>query len=280
MIKKTHHLIKQKKLYRLFGLLLLIIYSTACGYFYLYQEQLLFHPEEVPETHPEELKPYEITLQNDGINLHGWYIHGRKKKPLLVYFGGNSEIISKTILKYKKHFKGKYDILAFEYRGFGASEGTPSESKLIQDGTALVSRWIEKHHYKTDNIVLIGRSLGTAIAVQVALATEPRGIILLTPFDSINAVAEYTYPYIPIRYLNYNPFLSDKYAPDLTSLGLLIIAEKDTITPPAHGLRLAQLMPTLPKIVTVDNAEHHSIYSHSETWENIEIFLKEILSDS
>lgn len=252
-----------------------IIYGIICSYFYLYQENLLFHPEEVAITQPSSLQDYEIQWTHDHVQLNGWYIHGAEKKPLLIYFGGNSEVISDNIQAFHQHFKDQYDIVAFEYRGYGSSQGSPSEKSLIKDGIAIVEHWVKKYGYKPEDIVIIGRSLGTGITMQVAFATQPQGIILVTPYDSINAVAEYNYPYIPIRFLNYNPFLSDKYAPNLPIKGLWIIAENDVITPPNHGLRLASLMAHEPTIVTISKGEHHSIYHEDLTWSSISDFLSD-----
>lgn len=275
MSKNNNRTIKRRKIFKFFFTSLSTIYILICLYFYIYQEQLLFHPESVPETHPAILQKYEVNWVNDSVKLHGWYIHDHTKKPLLVYFGGNAEIISDTIQKYYALYKDKYDILAFEYRGFGASQGTPSEKKLIHDAIDLVEHWSKTYSYQPEDMVLIGRSLGTGIAVQVAFAIQPRGMILITPYDSINAVAEYTYPYIPISYLNYNTFLSDKYAPHLCIKGLYIIAENDKVTPAANGFRLAQLMSNTPEIITLPHAEHSSVYYFSETWSSITQFLSD-----
>jgi len=253
---------------------ILILYSLVCLYFYQYQNRMLFHPDMVPKTHPDILAPYVFDWQHDGLKHHGWYIHGALKKPLLVYLGGNSEIISKSIVKYYERFHDNYDILALEYRGFGGSEGMPSEKHLVEDTIALLTQWMTQYGYKAEDIVLIGRSLGSGVAVQVASRIQPKGIILVTPFDSVNALASAQYPYIPIALLNNNGFESDKYASQIDIPGLLIIAGNDSVTPPAHGLRLAHLMGRKPWIATITGATHSNIYNHLETWYDIKLFLK------
>lgn len=273
MNKRTSFL-KKRRLLRLILTIFSLSYAFICVYFYVYQNNLLFHPEAVAEYHPKSLEAYERFYVSDGLRLHGWHIHDPNvKKPLLVYFGGNSEHVGKSIEEYYEQTEGRYDLLTVEYRGFGKSEGTPNEAALVQDGIRIVQEVLATHGYIKEQLVLIGRSLGTGVAIQVASELQPKAIILLTPYDSINAIAEYAYPYVPIRYLNENPFLSDHHAPNLDMSGLWIIAEHDTVTPPKHGHRLAQLMRKQPTVVALRSATHSNIYDFSTTWQSIKKFL-------
>ena len=268
----TNHIVKRRKA---IGIVVMLSYAILCSYFYIYQDQLLFNRSLVPSTHPKELQQYEFTWNYDAINHHGWFIHGSENKPLIVYFGGNAEIISETLIKYKNKFKGQYDILAIEHRGFGSSEGHPSEKSLINDGVELLKEWMVKYNYDAKNIVIIGRSLGSGIAIQVAHVIKPAGIVLITPFYSINAIGNLYYPYLPINCLNNHPFLSNIIAPHINIPGLVIIANEDTVVPPEQGLELAGLMQKKPTILSL-TATHSNIYKKPLFWKGLKLFLKEI----
>ena len=256
--------------------LLVVFYVGVCGYFYYYQNTFLFHPEMAPRTDAPQLSKYAMEWVHEGVKHHGWYIHGEEKKPLIVYMGGNSEIISKNLLHFYKRFASEYDILSIEYRGFGGSDGSPDEKSLIADNVALIHEWMHRYGYTPDNIVLVGRSLGSGVAVQVAQRINPRGIILVTPFDSINALAKQQYPYIPVDLLNHNAFLSVQHAPSLRMPGLFIIAGNDAVTPPANGLILAEKMGHSPWIAMINTATHNNIYQFPQVWCDIQVFLKSL----
>ena len=90
------------------------------------------------------------------------------------------------------------------YRGYGGSTGNPSEKGLRHDALAIY-RHLKKNHV---DILVIGRSLGTSLAIDVAAEFEPKGVLLITPFDSIEAVAQRVVPFLPIRMLLRDPYLS------------------------------------------------------------------------
>lgn len=239
----------------------------------VFRNRIVFYPEDVPETHPEILEQYAFDWQHDGVKHHGWYIRDNIKKPLLVYCGGNAEIISKNLVKYYEQFHDNYHILALEYRGFGGSEGTPSERVFIEDRIALIEQWMAQYGYTCEDIILIGRSIGSGVAVQIAYRLTVRALILITPFDNGRVLQRVHHGHIMMTWLCRTDFPSDKYAPSLDMPGLCIIAGNDTMTPPESGIRLAHCMGRKPEIVVIKDALHNDIYDYQETWMALKTFL-------
>ena len=189
---------------------------------YILQRDFIYHP--MKDDISTEETPYTLT-RDDGITLRGWVINPGRDKAIL-YFGGNAERLSYTINVAKKQF-GDYAVYLVHYRGFGDSDGEPTEQALLTDSLALYDDI--KPDYK--HISVIGRSLGSAIASYVASQREVDKVVLITPFDSIEHIAEQSYPGVPISLLLEDKFESWKFAQHIKAHTLVLIADHDRIVP-------------------------------------------------
>lgn len=179
---------------------------------------------------PDTLPASQVTLATD-VQLQGWHV--RRTGPwTLVYFGGNGEEISRSLPGLLR-IDGQH-LLTFNYRGFGDSQGEPSEVALVADGVAALD-WLWRSGTATPaTTIVMGRSLGTAVAVQVAARQPVRGVVLLNPMDSIAEVAATHYPAFPVRTLVRHPFDSVAVARDLDTPALVFKAERDVVVPHKH----------------------------------------------
>lgn len=254
---------------------ILVFYALICGYFYFFQESLLFHPELTRAEPSLAIQKYQITWEHEGIQHRGWFVRGSRPKPLMVYFGGNAESVALALERWLP-FQQQYDLLTVEYRGFGASEGAPTEVDLCQDAIALLKEWMQRYGYQAKQMVLVGRSLGSGVAIQAATQLEdaPKALILLTPYDSINAVASYMYPYIPISWINRHPFYSDRHVQKLETRSMIVLSGLDEVVPMQHGQRLADVMRVAPEVVILPEADHGNIYHDPLFFPAIAAFLK------
>ncbi|HLS84939.1 MAG TPA: alpha/beta hydrolase [Burkholderiales bacterium] len=255
---------------------------------FLAQERLIFHPQPLSEARRLVIaKQYpwveQVYLEApDGARLHAWRVHGRKGEraqgqpgaPLSVvlYFGGNAEDVAWMIPEAAARAPG-FDWLLISYRGYGGSEGSPSEAKLSAD--ALL--W---HDYATrklgaEQVVLFGRSLGSGPAVHVASQRSVAALVLVTPFDSLVAVAKRHYPLLPVGLLLRHRFDSLALAPHIRAPLLCIAAARDQVVPAEHARRLYEAWDGPKRWLELEGAGHNDTDGAPAFWPNVEAFLQQ-----
>jgi len=169
---------------------------------YLLQRNLLFFPVPARDGIPAEA----ITLKNKDLFLHGWVLN-RGQQKALIYFGGNAEDITNNINLLEGLFNN-HTIYLINYRGYGKNLGKPTQQGLFSDAIAIYDEILGLH----TSISLMGRSLGSGVAVYLASKRDIDKLFLLTPYDSLAEVAQTHYPYFPVKYLIKDPFESVIYA--------------------------------------------------------------------
>jgi uncharacterized protein len=147
------------------------------------------------------------------------------------------------------------------YRGYGGSTGSPSETANNSDAAALF-KYVSAQH---GEIAIIGRSLGSGIAIRLASETAAARLILVTPYDSIEEIAAAQYPYIPVRWMLLDRYESWRYAPRIRIPTTILAAEHDQVIPRASTEKLLTGFP--PRIATmkvIGGAGHNDIDSKTE----------------
>ncbi|HJO92767.1 MAG TPA: hypothetical protein QF753_05145 [Victivallales bacterium] len=199
--------------------ILIISYILIALILYFFQRKLLYFPQKGVNLVYEK----EISIKNKEIVLRGWVINDGKDNAIL-YYGGNAEKIEYNIPQFKKIFRN-YTVYLMCYRGYGMSEGIPTETNLYNDAVLIYDK-IKKNH---NNISLIGRSLGCSIGMYVASKKSANKIALITPFDSIEKVAQQIFWMYPMSILLKDKYNSSKYAEKISSKTLIMIAENDEV---------------------------------------------------
>jgi pimeloyl-ACP methyl ester carboxylesterase len=166
--------------------------------------------------------------------------------------------------------------LFINYRGFGLSEGDPSERVVVADTRLIYDYAAARPDVDATKIVVLGRSLGTYFTVALASSRALRGAILATPFDSIAAVGEERYPWLPIGLILNGRYDAAAMAPKIKVPALFVLAEKDDVTPMQNGVALADAWGGPRRIVTLAGARHYGIERREEFWNAVEEFLHEI----
>lgn len=231
---------------------------------YLGQRWLLYDP--VDENHSDNAS-YEF-LHSDGEKLKVWVVNPDRDQAV-VYFGGKSEDVHNKALRVRSQLP-THTGYAVNYRGFGGSSGTPSEQGLFADALNLFDRLKARH----DSIVVIGRSLGTGVATYLASQRPVSRLVLITPYDSVLAVAQRRYPIYPIPLLLEDRFDSTAYAPAVDAPTLMLIAENDRSIPRPHTAALVAAFGDgrVTQTVIADTG-HVSISRHPLFWPRIRGFL-------
>lgn len=253
----------------------IIIYLSMCGYLYFKQEDLLFHPNS--KTYAEVQKILNLNPQfdtiflkmHDGIRISG-YISPKIAKaqlPLVIYFEGNTEEVSHRMDKLK-YFENCM-IALINYRGFGLSEGKPSEQTMFSDAVEVYDKLKLNPRVDTNRIYVIGRSIGTGVATYLSSKRKVKETILITPYDSMVDLAQEKYPIFPIFMIIKHPFESNKYAEKITSSMFALIAKNDVVIPTKHAFNLLDAWNGKTTYLEV-NEDHSSIMNNELVWEKIE----------
>ena len=207
----------------------------------------------------------------DGTRVHAWY---RKAGPTLVlYFGGNAEEVS-WMLDVVRVEAPEVSWMLADYRGYGQSAGSPSEKALVADAWMLYDHAVRLPGIDQKRVYAFGRSLGSGVAVALAAERPLAGVLLVTPFDSLAAVAKRYYWYLPVDWMLKHRFDSIALAPRLQTPLLALIAERDEVIPPVHAERLVEAWGGRKRKVVLDGASHNATDGHPRFWPAIREFLE------
>lgn len=237
----------------------LVLYLGAIGYLYWSQDQQIFPAHLVEKNERFSGENIDaVSLKNeDGTVLEGVYRHEDEQSDagIILYFGGNADDATRFVL-HTKALQG-YEIVAFNYRGYGNSTGKPSEEALFHDALHIYDTYA-----KGRKVYLVGRSLGTGVATYLASQRVVDGLVLLTPYDSIVSIAKMKYPFFPIDLLLKNRFESVNYLPNVKSKIAVFEVENDQTIAHYHLEKLMEQMPRKPLHVIFTNTTHGKILEH------------------
>ncbi|NHZ80863.1 alpha/beta fold hydrolase [Massilia sp. CCM 8695] len=242
------------------------------------QRRLVFNPtvkREVDNPRSSGHRTRAIVLRaRDGTKLSGWLMTPQipGPHPAVVYFGGRSEEVSWVVRDAGKLFPGMA-VLAINYRGYGNSHGEPAEAHMVEDGRLLFDWLAERAHVDPERVAVVGRSLGSGVAVQVALERPVHSLVLITPYDSILAIAKRKFRAVPVEYVLRHRFESVKYASALTAPTYVLRAAFDDIVPHSHTDLLVAQLGQLHLDETVPDSDHMNIPYLETTQERIAAFL-------
>jgi len=229
------------------------------------EKSLLFHPTRFPDGNwnPRGSNWDRGSLavedawfaSSDGTRLHGWYYPHEQARAVVLFCHGNAGNLSHRadLIRYL-HDHHKLSVMIFDYRGYGRSEGTPDEPGILADARAARAWLARRAGIAETDIVLMGRSLGGAVAVDLAAADGARGLILESTFTSLPDVAGMKFPFagslIRSR-LDSLARIGDYHGPLLQSHG-----DADRVIPRENGLRLFKAANEPKRLVTIHGADH------------------------
>src|SRR2546427_5572170 len=223
------------------GSILKVVRGVAIGvplFMWLFQERMLFFPRPLDSRPAPRPNVEEVSIvAAGGVKLRGWLVKGDgAPAPLVIYFGGNAEEVS-WLVDLAHQFAG-WSLLLVNFRGYGESEGKPGEKELLEDGLVIYDYAKGRREADSQHIVAMGRSLGSGVAVHLAAHRVLRGVILVSPYDSIVEVAKRHYPFLPVSLLLRHRFDSIALAPRIEAPLLCLVATADRVIPVAHSRAL------------------------------------------
>jgi hypothetical protein len=231
--------------------LLAILYALACAWLAWRQRDLIYYPQltRVP------VSETDFALDRGDATLRGWRVNPGRRDAI-VYFGGNAESIESMAPRLAAWFPEHTSYL-LAYRGYGASDGRPSEAALTSDAVALYDAVRRAH--PEGRIALIGRSLGSGVAAHVAARRPVDALVLITPFDSLASVAQAHMRWLPVRWLMRDRFEAVRDLAGYRGPVLVIRAGQDEIVPAASTQALVDALPVRPAVVDLSEAGHNTV---------------------
>ena len=230
-----------------------LAYVALCALLFLSQRSLIYFPQPAAPVPGASLVTVRAT--DAQVRATAFVRTGPKA---LIYFGGNAEDAGQNLPSLRAAFP-EHALYAMNYRSFGPSSGQPSETALVADGLALFDLTRAQH----SAVTVMGRSLGTGVAVQIAAAREVQRLILVTPYDSLLGLAQQHYPIIPVRWLLRDPFDSGQHAPRITVPTLILAAESDEVIPAASTALLHSRFKSGVAVMKVVPGTGHNTISES-----------------
>jgi len=227
--------------------LLLVVFITWCGiavYLYFSQSRLLYYPD-MP-SRALEASPADIGLAydtvrltaGDGTRLHAWFVPATTARGTLLFNHGNAGNIAHRLDSISLFHSLGLNVLIFDYRGYGESDGKPSEKGTYLDVKAAWDYLLEERMISPEEIIIFGRSLGAAMAADLASQHPSAGVILESAFTSVPDMAASLYPWLPVRLLSRYRYNNMDKVERITSPLLVVHSREDDIIPYAHGEQL------------------------------------------
>jgi pimeloyl-ACP methyl ester carboxylesterase len=234
---------------------IVVAYLGVCLFVFLVQRSLIYFPP------PSSLGVRDTTVVVPARDARVVATARARPGPkALVYFGGNGEDVTLAVAGLATSFP-EHALYLLHYRSYGESGGKPSEAALVADGRALFDLAQREHA----QVEVVGRSLGSGVAVQVASSRSVARLVLVTPYDSLLAIAAARYPWLPVRWLMLDRFESWRYAPQVRAPTLVIAAERDEVIARASTERLlAHFAPGIATLRVIANADHNSVSEQPE----------------
>ena len=234
--------------------LIALAYAVACGALFVFQRSFIYYPQ----ANSVDTPLIRVPNSSDGVTVQA-SVREHAGTQAVVYFGGNAEDVSQDLQPLSEAFPD-HALYLLHYRGFGRSGGRPTEEALQRDALAL----FDLAHKKHADVVVIGRSLGTGVAVRLASQRPVSRLVLVTPYDSLQELAVRQFPYVPVRWLLTDKFESWKYVAQIKAPAHLIMAEHDEVIPRASTEQLfSRFAKGAATLSVIPGVSHNTVMQHA-----------------
>lgn len=207
----------------------------------------------------------EVQIEtSDGLALHAWHVPAASNRATLLFFHGNAGNISHRLDSIRIFHELGLSVLILDYRGYGRSQGSPSEEGTRRDARAAWRQLVEDRGLAPGEIVVFGRSLGAAVAAELARGREPAAVILESAFTSVPDIAQEAYWFLPARWLSRFEYATAEYVAEIPAPVLVIHSEDDEIIPFHHGRAVFEAARE-PKRLLVLRGDHNTGFLISES---------------
>ena len=239
-----------------------IVVGLCLALVWIFQRHMIYFPfADVPPPAQVDLPTAEsVTFTTaDGLTLHAWFVPSRRRpaRCTIVVFNGNAgNRAYRAPLATALQALGCH-VLLFDYRGYGENAGSPTEAGLFADARAARAYVLGRPDVDPARLVYFGESLGTGVAVRLAIDHPPTALVLRSPFTSMTDVGRLHYPILPVRWLLRDRFASIDLARQLSCPVLVIAGDRDGVIPVEQSRRLYDAIATPKTLTIVPGADHN-----------------------
>lgn len=263
---------------------IVVTYGLMVAVLFFSQDRLLYQnnfPTRDLVTTPAQIDlSYEdvTLLTEDGVTLHAWWLPQSQARGTLLFFHGNAGNISHRLDSLQIFAALGLNVLILDYRGYGQSEGRPSEQGTYLDAKAAWRHLTEERNIPAAEIVVFGRSLGAAVSAWLAARTPAAGLILESGFTSAPELAAQLYPFIPARHLVRFDYDARAQLANVTNPVLIIHSRDDEIIPFSHGQALYAAAPVAHELLVLRGGHNDGfLVSRSEYLRGLQDYLARVL---
>ncbi len=240
-----------KRLMHSFFLIIILVYAGFSLYAFFIAEKVIFQPQPTSYQDSDAI----IKLDSDNcVKISAVYLPNPAARYTILFSHGNSEDIGDLFPLLKSIHDLGFSVFSYDYRGYGTSSGTPSEKGAYQDEEAAYTYLVDTLHIRADRIIALGRSLGGAMAIDLASRRQLAGLIVESSFLSAFRVVT------QVRLLPFDRFNSISKIKDVHCPVLVIHGRKDEVIPFRHGEKLFQAAKEPKRFFWVDNAHHNDLF--------------------
>jgi uncharacterized protein len=247
-------------------------FALVCAFMYFGQERSIFFPRPNDVQLVREREASRVEIPSSSETLEGWWIDNPQATTpaVILYFGGNAEDVLYTAGTLSSFNASR--MLVVNYRGYGRSTGKPGQQALYDDGLAIYD-YVIKSGVQAEHIVVMGRSLGSGVASMIAGSRPVGAAVLITPYDTLAAVAAGLYPWLPVNLLLRHPFPSTDWARRARAPALMLAAERDFVVPAAHARKLFEAWAGEKQLHVLPQTGHNDIEAHPDYYRLINEFV-------
>ncbi len=247
----------------------------------LVEKRFVFFPTREVECTPDQLGiTYEDVSFNtgDGVTLSGWFVPGRTSLTWLCFHGNGGNIGHRAAEIALLHHNLGVNLLIFDYRGYGSSMGTPSERGTYLDARAALQYLRLRPEVDSKRIVYFGHSLGTAVAIELAAAEAPLGLILVSPLSSMRSMASIAFPRLPLGWLTKGKYNSLERIGSVERPLLIVHGDQDALIPAYQGEELYRAANEPKRLQLLAETGHNDVWeTGGETyWGALKSFTAEL----
>jgi fermentation-respiration switch protein FrsA (DUF1100 family) len=223
------------------GIALVVAIGAISGTMVLMEDRFIYFPSPTVSATPQTvgLRYEDRSLRaGDDVRLHAWYIPNPEARYTALDFHGNAGNLGDRVDRYAQWHRLGLAVYAVDYRGYGRSEGSPSEEGLYRDARAAWTDLTGALGVPPERVIVVGRSLGGGPATQLATEVDSAGLVLETPMTSIPAMARVVYPWLPVSFLARTKFDSLAKMRGIQSPLMVVQAQQDDVIPPWMSRKL------------------------------------------
>ena len=257
------------------------VYVLFAGSLFIFQSHYVYYPEHIISADPSNigLEFESVSFKTeDRVKLSGWFIPTEGASGVILFCHGNAGNISHRLESIEIFHRLGLNVFIFDYRGYGRSEGKPSEIGTYRDVEAVWQYLVKERQVSPNRVVVFGRSLGGAVAAWLAHKHTPAALILESAFTSVPDIAAKIYPYLPVKLLSRFEYNTAEYLDEIDCPVLIVHSREDEVMPFSHGKQLFERAKGPKEFLEISGTHNEGFITSGKRYEEgLNTFISEYL---